>query len=370
LSESFSHHLHNQPIKTMQYFSSRLKSARVMNGLSLQELSDKLDGALSKQDLSRLELGEKFPDSAVLSMLSKALNITTEYFFRSETINLSSVEFRKLTKLPKKEQEVVKGKTADFLERYSELESLMGVFQTPAFKCKEFKIANNNIDEIERAASDFREKFNLGIDPIYNLIELLEENGIRVFSTLAPPAFSGMSTCVSDSLMVVVYNDNNEIPLVRKRFTILHEVAHLFLNIDEFDEKTREKICDSFAGAVLLPKQKLFEYFGAKRKNFFTKELMSIKSYFGISIPAIMYRAKAHQIITENYHKYFMIRYNSEFKKLESEGYNGNESSQRFIQLLMRAVAEEIVSTSKAASLNNQKLWEFRKQFIDVDSYM
>ncbi len=340
-----------------------------MNGFSLQDLSDKLKGEISKQDLNRLELGLNQPNSEILAKLSSALNIPSDYFFRNETINLPSVEFRKLTKLPKKDQEAVKGKTIDFLERYAELENLMGVSQSPVFNHKEYVINFNSPEEIEKAANVFRSKLNLGIDPIYNLIELLEENGVRVFSTIASPSFSGMSTCVANSLLVVVFNNNEEIPLVRKRFTILHEIAHLFLDLEKFEDKVKERICDSFAGAVLLPQKKLLEYFGPKRNNFLTKELMAIKSYFGISIPAIIYRANSNQIVSDNYLKYFMIRYNKEYKDLEKNGYLGKEESQRFTQLLLRAVAEEVVTSSKAASLNNQKLWEFRKQFIDNISY-
>ena len=57
-----------------------------------------------------------------------------------------------------------------------------------------------------------------------------------------------------------------------------------------------------------------------------------------------------------------MINYNR-FKTKEKEFgvYNGEELPIRFLQLLMRAVAEEVISTSKAAALNNQKLGDFRE---------
>jgi Zn-dependent peptidase ImmA (M78 family)/DNA-binding XRE family transcriptional regulator len=351
----------------MNHFSERLKHARKMNGLSLQELSDKMDNAFSKQDLNRLELGEKLPDSEVLIKLSRALGLTTDYFSKTEVLSLEHVEFRKLVKLPKKEQESVKGRAGDFLERYLELESHLGIKSKAPFKYQNYRIQEKSIaQDIENAASELRNILKIGNDPIYNIHELLEERGIKVVPVTAEYSFSGLSALVEKSIMLMVYNNCVDIPLVRRRFTILHELGHLFLDLSAFEAKQAERICDQFAGAVLLPKDKLLDYLGKHRKSIFINELQYIKQYFGISLPAIMYRAKSLEIISDHYLKYFMIRYNQSYKQHESSGYDGKEVSNRFMQLLIRAVAEDIISTSKAAALNNQKLAEFRRDYLDT----
>lgn len=364
---SYDEQLKQQPMK---YFSERLRNARKMNGLSLQELSNKLNNQISKQDLNRLETGIQLPDSKIISSLANVLNVTMDYFFKEQLLTLDRVEFRKLTKLPVKEQERIKGRTSDFLERYFELENLLGNAKEAPFKYQCFKINKANYkNDIEDAATKMRTSvLKIGSDPIYNIVELLEENGIKVFSIESELSFSGMSTCINNSTMVVVFNDLSSIPLVRKRFTLLHELAHLYLDLSDFDEKQSEKICDAFAGALLLPSEKLIEYFGGKRTTVFINELRNIKEYYGISLSAIMYRAMALDLVSEHYHRYFMILYNQTYKKQEGEGYKGKEESKRFIQLLMRAVAQEIISTTKAASLNNQKLGDFREQFLDASA--
>ena len=279
----------------MQYFPDRLKAARKMNGLSLQELSEKLNNTISKQDLNRLETGVMQPDSKLLSVLTNVLQVTNDYFFKKQTIALEQVEFRKLTSLPKKEQEIVKGKTAEYLERYIELENLLGIHKTAPFKFQEFKIKEQ--EEIEKAASKLREYLKIGTDPIYNINELLEENGIKILPIVSKYAFSGMSAQINKNVLLIVYNNDPAIPLVRKRFTILHELAHLFLNLSGFDEKDAERMCDSFAGALLLPSAKIAEYFGGKRETVFIGELNNIKEYYGISLSAIMYRAKTLHLV-------------------------------------------------------------------------
>ncbi len=351
----------------MQYFTERLKSARKMNSLSLQELSDKLNNTLSKQDISRLENRQIKPDSKIIFELCKALNVASDFFSKQQVLQLEKVAFRKLSKLPIKKQDAVIHQTAEYLERYIELEQLLGIQTKIPFKFEQFKVANEN--DIIEAASKLRKDFNIGFDPIFNIVELLEDSGIKVFAVDTDPSFSGMSAKVNDNLMVIVYNNTNRLPLVRKRFTLLHELAHLYLNLSAFEDKASKKLCDQFAGEFLLPSIKLKEYFRGKRETIFISELENIKKYFGISLPAIMYRAKSNNIITEHYHKYFSIKYNMQkLKEKESSGYNGIEQSNRFIQLLLSAVAQETISTSKAAALNNQKLGDFREIYLDTAS--
>jgi len=344
----------------MKHFSERLKAARKMNGFSLQDLSDAINNQLSKQALNRLETGEAKPDSETLSLLCKALHVTADYFFREAVVSLDDVRFRKLKKLPVKEQEKVIAQTVEFLERYLELEDLLGIDNRIKFAPKAIKV--KNADDAEKAANELRTKWRVGEDPLYNVIELLEENNIKVFLPIVDKSFSGMSTIIKDKIAVIVLNQNEEIPVARKRFTALHELAHLYLDLNSFVEKESEKMCDIFASAMLLPAKKLREYLGNKRSQIIMKELYMIAEQYGITMSAIMYRAFNLGIISSSYHKFFMIKYNQyKTKEKEFEVYNGKEKSERFLQLLIRAVAEEIISTSKAAALNNQKLGDFRE---------
>ena len=249
--------------------------------------------------------------------------------------------------------------------RAFELENLLGLKNGLPFK-KKFKI--NNAADVEEAATHMREEIlKIGSDPISNINELLEENNIKIYSIEADPSFSGMSTIIDDKTGVIVFNNNNEIPLVRRRFTVLHELGHLYLDLSLFndDEKQIERMCDTFAGAMLLPGEKIKEYFGGKRTKVYTNELKLIKENYGIALPAIMYRAKAFNLVTDSYLKFFMINYNKYYRLQEKEGYEGKEETTRFIQLLIRAVAQEIITSTKAASLNNQILGDFRKQYLD-----
>ena len=82
----------------------RLRMARVMAGLSLQQLSDKTDNAISKQAISKYEKGVMQPSFENLQAISRALNTRVDYFLRDSTLDLGEIKYRKQTKLPKKKQ--------------------------------------------------------------------------------------------------------------------------------------------------------------------------------------------------------------------------------------------------------------------------
>jgi Zn-dependent peptidase ImmA (M78 family) len=95
-------------------------------------------------------------------------------------------------------------------------------------------------------------------------------------------------------------------------------------------------------------------------------ELVAIKEQYGISIQAIMARAKDLQIIGGETYVRFRKRVNTDPNLKLEQGlgaYRGTESPQRFNQLLCRAASERIVSMSKAASLAGMKFAQFRAEF-------
>jgi len=108
-------------------FAQRLKSARILNGFSMQNLVETLDNKLSRQSLYRYEKGEILPDIEKIHWLSKALKVSPDYFFRNTKIELDKIEFRKLSKTKIKEIQNIKEKTKDYLSRYLELEEILGI---------------------------------------------------------------------------------------------------------------------------------------------------------------------------------------------------------------------------------------------------
>ncbi len=346
-------------------FSERLKSARIMKGYSLQDLADQLDNQLTKQALNKYEKGLTKPDTETLLLLCNALSVRPDYFSRETVVKLENVEFRKLKKLTSKESSRIKEKAIDMLERYFELEDILGIDEVFVNQIGDIEI--NDYADVEKAVDKLKEKWKLGEDPLSNVIELLEDNNIKVIEIESGPEFVGLSTWKGIKNPVVVVNSKQV--LDRKRFTALHELGHILMKVNHHPEKEREHFCHFFAGAMLIPKNLLLKELGNSRSRISLNELIYLKKQFGASIQSIVIRAKNLNIITESYYKSFMTFFSMRgFKKNEPGEYKGYEKSNRFKQLLHRAVAEEIISTSKAAALDNKKLSEFRDELALIDA--
>lgn len=330
-----------------------------MKGYSLQDLADALNNQVSKQALNKYEQGLMKPEPKLLLDLGNALGVRPDYFSRELSITLENVEFRKLKKLSVKESDSIREKTIDILERYFELEDLLGIDAQFVNPIRDFKI--NAYEDVEAAVEKIRDIWKLGEDPLNNVIELLEDNNIKVIEIECADEFVGMATWEGIKNPVVVVNAG--LSLDRKRFTVLHELGHILMKLDHLEEKERELLCHAFAGAMLVPRKQLVKELGSSRSKIYLNELVFLKKQFGASIQAIMFRAKHIGIISESHFKSFMTYFSMQgYKKNEPGKYEGYEKSNRFKQLIYRAVAEEIISTSKAAALNNQKLSDFRDE--------
>ncbi len=350
----------------MNQFAERLKSARVMAGLSLQDLAEKLQNQVSRQALHKYEKGEFMPDSKMIGLLCEALGVRQDYFYRKNVVELGEIEFRKFTRYSAKEKNSLIEKAKDVLSRYLELEEILNIDSRFRLSFKEAPIRSN--EQVEEVAIKLRKDWKLGTDPIFNLIELLEDHNIKVIEIESDDGVDGLSAWANNGQVPVIVLNNNKLKsLDRKRFTALHELAHLLMNFEGLTEKQKEKYCHYFAAAMLLPKETIKKEVGESRSKLLLPELGGIKKQYGISMQATAYRLKDLGIISEAYFKQFMFFINqSGFKVEEPYSYEGQEKSRRFHQLLFRALGEEVISMSKAASLNNQKLAEFRNEHLMV----
>jgi len=85
----------------------------------------------------------------------------------------------------------------------------------------------------------------------------------RLTTQAEPARIHGITAWAEDIHVIAVRFQDN---LLRKRFTISHELGHILLKIHEKnDQKAREKLCHIFAGAFLLPKSVINAELGEHR---------------------------------------------------------------------------------------------------------
>ena len=346
-----------------EIFAQRLKNARVMKGYSMDELVAAMGNSLSKMAISKYEKCQLAPSSTVLISLSKALGQPVDYFFRPFTMQIESVKFRKhKSKLAVKQEESIKQNISDMFERYITIEEICNAsvkFISP------FKKPVSSAEQVKEAALKLRDHWNIGSDGIINVIDLLEEHGIKVMEIDAPESFDGLSSMVNDEYLVIVLN--KAFSSERKRFTALHELGHLILNFDDsVSEKDEEALCNLFANEMLILESMFRRIIGDSRREITYPELRAVQIHFGISCDALMYKAKTCGIISEPRYKSYCIQKNknSAFKERIEQSYYPQEESNRFNRLVHNALSNELITISKAASLLHTSVEKVQEDFI------
>jgi Zn-dependent peptidase ImmA (M78 family) len=333
----------------------RLKLARVAAGLSLRDLQEKIGNRVTAQAIGKYERDEDLPSSGVLIALGKALGVSLAYLTGDQDIVLESVEFRKKKITSKKEQAQVQAKAIHLIERYLLVEEILGLPSAEWDKPRGAPYPVRELADAELAASNLREHWNLGIDPIPNLIELLEEFGIKVLVVDSQENIDGLAAQVSrrDKQPVRVIVIREGVHGERQRFNLAHELGHIVMEVAG-DEKFREGAAHRFAGAFLMPAQALWSNVGRHRSSIGLGELFALKRLFGVSVLAITYRCQDIGIFPP----VLAQRLFREFSRLgyrSAPNYEPNhlpeEKLGRFERLCYRALAERAISEPKTAEL-------------------
>ena len=337
----------------------RIKRARIAAGLSQSEVAKQVEFSAAR--VSKLERGLVAPTSQTLIQLARALGTRTEFFLRPTTIELQTLGCRKRASLPKKQMARVEVDVCDQVERFLELLSLfpkrpIARFEVPAA----VPASIESYDQIEEAALAVREAWYLGHDAILDLPDTLERRGLAVFTTNADQSakFDGLAKMGGGLPVVAV---GSVFPGDRRHFTMAHELGHLVLS-NRLDERLdEEKACDRFAGAFLVPEQVVCRELGAHRAWLEPLELYSLKHEYRLSMMAWIYRASAAKVITDHTKTKLLRLFSLRgWRKKEPGKPVASETPKLFERLVLHALAEEMISTSKAAELMSMRIAAFQ----------
>jgi Zn-dependent peptidase ImmA (M78 family)/transcriptional regulator with XRE-family HTH domain len=403
-------------------FAARLRAARKMAGLSMEELACKLGGVVTKQAISKYEQGLMMPSPEVLDKLDEVLKIRKgepkaalktrsleapegpyslivmpaaataapeeakagpagvrasitlramprgpSHADHAEAIQspssrrarylrdwdfaaagiapLEKIRFRAGERLASKTEAALKYRIADYLQKYLELEAILG--QPAPFKNPLGLLAPRSREEVEAAAARVREAWELGRGPIVNLLGLLEDKGVKIYETRGIDFFEGLSGRYGEVVFVAVSMDR---PADRVRFTAAHELGHLLCDFDAAESPEGE--CHAFGAAFLLPRPALEKAFTPARRKVTLGDLAEIKETYGVSLQAIMYRAHRLGFATDRQFRSFRktLR-DKDWLVTEPVAYEGKERAGRFRRLLHYAVAAAILDIGRAAEL-------------------
>jgi Zn-dependent peptidase ImmA (M78 family)/DNA-binding XRE family transcriptional regulator len=329
----------------------RIKQARKASNLSLRKLADEI--GVSAMAISKYERNQDVPGSGVLVRLSQALNVKVDFFFRPNTIPVQLQAYRKHVALGIKEQEAIQMRIQEWVERYLEIEDLFPKEQH-AINLPLYKV--NTLNEVEGIAIELRNYWNLGDDPIENLVQLLEDQRIKVGVIAGFEHFDACTFKANGNPVVVT---KAELSGDRQRFNLGHELGHLILAPQE--KLNSEQVANRFVGAFLVPAETAHFELGEQRTDLSVNELYILKHKYGLSMQAWVYRAKDLEIISENTAARLFHQFRAnDWHKQEPGNQYPVEVPMRMERLVYRALSEDMISRSRAQELLGKPLqrWE------------
>lgn len=333
----------------------RLKRFRLARGMSLDDLEAAIDGLVSKQALSKYERGKMQPKVTTLNQIAAALGIKSAQLWGEPTCHVEWIAYRKRTRLGKKEQEQLQSFVAEVLEKRISLLEQMGDAPSLEIPIQDFPV--HEPKDAEGAALALRQQWNLGIDPVANLVGVLEDHFIHIIEVDANETFDGISAVVRDNdknVLSAAIAARRGTPGDRQRFNIAHELGHLALQLGEGVDA--EKAAFRFGAAFLLPAEELRREVGEKLSRIQSEQLQYLKWRYGMSIQAILFRLKDLRIITNSYYTQWCVDINKLGWKKREPIEIPPEKPRRFHQQVFQALSEGLIEEEEAEQLLNDTL--------------
>lgn len=309
----------------LQVIPDRIKLARRLCRYSMDDLVRHMgEHAVSKMAISKIERGLIRPSAATLQAIADACHQPLAYFFQP-SLNLGAFEYRFKAEVTERQRQEVKAMISDLLQRYFEMQPLEGDISPFVHPMRGTTL--RNYADAEAAALKLRRKWEIGLQPIHSVYELLACYGFHVLEIdLGCQNIDGLSSFVNGTIPIIIINTSANTTTERKRFTALHELCHLLFRLRPDDEvshqaylaglpvlpytvtlkqPTEERLCDLFASAMLMPEPSVLRRFGQVRIDLSLTELIATRELYGISVAAQVHRLHDLRIINDDLYNYF-----------------------------------------------------------------
>jgi Zn-dependent peptidase ImmA (M78 family)/transcriptional regulator with XRE-family HTH domain len=266
----------------------RLALARRRRGLKKTELADAI--SVDPRSLVNYEAGQR-PKPNILARIAQVLKFPESFFYGEdiEEIDAETVSFRSLARMTASHQEQARGQGALCVHLSNWLET--------RFALPQASIPEVRLDDPEVVAAIVRTEWALGVQPIPNMIQLLESHGVRIFSlSIKAREVDAFSMWKGDTPFVML---NVQKTCEHSRFDAAHELGHLVMHRHGSPSgKESESVANRFASAFLMPAEDVRAY---ARPNPGIPALIQWKKRWGVSLAALNYRM--HQLgLTTDYH--------------------------------------------------------------------
>lgn len=279
---------------------ARLRLARELRGLTQVQLAREV-GSVTAASLSQFENGHTRPATSTLRRLAVALRVPPSFFAapaRPPAQDQVSGFFRSLRSTSPRDRQQALAYVHLARELALELEKYVALpdLNLPRVPTEEGQALRSA--DIEQAAAQVRDHWNVARGPVQDVVRLLEMNGIVVVrfrvSLEKVDAF-----CVDFPDRPVVALGADKGLRDRSRFDAAHELGHLVLHgvSGQVGDKVTESQAHEFAAAFLMPADDIKPEL-PERLDW--PAFLRLKAKWHVSLAALLVRAKTLGVMSEH----------------------------------------------------------------------
>lgn len=308
------------------FVPARLRMARCARALRKNELAKLVDRAASTVSKWENDSADQSPEVGVLPQLAEGLQVDVSWFFKPVGSYPRAAFFRSL----KSELKLMRAKAEAKLDFVDEIEvavseyvDLPTVDVPDVFGNRDFRSIDR--DDIEYAARMLREHWDLGEDPIDDLLLVIENAGVVVaHDEFGSPKLDGISRWSANGRPSMLLARDKNVG-VRRRFDAAHELGHIMLHrhVTPHDLEQNFKLIENqamaFAGAFLLPESSFGDDLYAESLD----AMLALKPKWKVAIGAMIKRLESMKRISPEYQRrlwqYYSYRGWRGFEPLDDE---------------------------------------------------
>lgn len=214
----------------------------------------------------------------------------------------------------------------------------------------------------EAAAADTRVALGVSSGPVENLMRAVEAAGVIVVQrTLGTASQDAVTTWPAGSPPMMMVNTG--LAADRLRFTVAHELGHLVLHAVPGDDQESE--ADRFASSFLAPADQIRPELVGLQTNEMSR-LMKMKVKWGMSIAALIRRARDLDEIDDNRYREFQIKLSRLGWRTVEPGAAMAEAPTLLSRVINLRRNQQGLSSSELAALAIMSEEAFRRYYLHV----
>ncbi|PPI56257.1 ImmA/IrrE family metallo-endopeptidase [Rathayibacter toxicus] len=282
----------------------RLTMARQLAGLRKARLAELI--GMSPASVTGWESGAKQPNRVTVAKLALALRVEPQFFAGGVPPRVEKPHFRSLRSTP----QIAQDEAEAYGQFVTEIANLLEkVVELPDTLLPDLPVAPDGADvSPEEAAREARDFFGITPGPLQHVVRLAERAGVVVvFSEPGIAAIDAYSLHTGMRPIIVLNPVKDD--YYRQRFDVAHEIGHLIMHHDaEPGGKVAEEQANRFAAEFLMPAEEIGPYLPTTTAGRGWVKLAELKEHWGVSLAALLYRARTLGVMGDVTYRNAMIR--------------------------------------------------------------